>query len=465
MLINQDTAPLTSTQSSPDPSTMPENPLRSAPVRGKRYMGLVIVAIGTLCGVTAFMVGARNFHILEPAAAEHNESRGSIKCIPVTTEEKVSEISLPADIQAMQSSRIFARVNGYLKTRKVDIGAPVTKGEIIAEIDTPELDQQLAEAEAQLVQAQANVQNAEAMYRKSLTDMESVKSSIVRNEATVRFAQATYQRWQVLQQEGAVSKQDRDSQLTSWQTGNADLSSSISAKASADAQIAAYKAAIAVAKANEKSIKERVRELQVTQQFKNVAAPFDGTITNRLVDPGQLISSGGGQGSTELFDIVDQRRLRIYVQVPERDIAALKEGMPVDISVETFPHKVFIGTMTNIAGALDPATRTMQVEVQMDNSSKQLHAGMFASAKLTMPNDDRSAIVPASSIVIRDADTCVQLLGRDGKLHWQHVTVSKELGKTTVLASGVKKGDYIVASPSEDYMTNKSLVPVKEPSL
>jgi RND family efflux transporter MFP subunit len=362
----------------------------------------------------------------------------------------------------MQSSTIFARVNGYLKIRSLDIGTDVKKGQIIAEIDTPELDQQLAEAGATLVQAQANVENAEAIYKKSLTDMESVKSTIDRNAAIVQFAKSTYHRWQALQQEGAVSMQDRDTQLTSWQTGSADLASSISAKASAEAQIAANKAAILVAKANEKASAERVKELRVTQQFKKVTAPFDGTITNRLVDAGQLISSGGGTGSTQLFTIVDQRRLRIYVQVPERNVATLKVGMPVKIAVETFPHEEFTGIMTNVAGGLDVSTRTMQVEIQMDNSAKKLHAGMFGTAKLSMTNEDRSVLVPAAAIVVKNADTCVELLDKDGKLHWQPVVVSKEMGRLTAITSGIRDGDFIVASPNDDYIDNEAIALERE---
>jgi RND family efflux transporter MFP subunit len=449
-------APLTSEEHMEPNSTKPT--ARS----GKKYKGMVaMLAVGFL-SVTGFSLSTGMTHVFEPATAGHGVATVPVKCVPVVSEEIVTQLSLPADIQAMQSSNIYARVNGYLKKRLVDIGSSVKSGQVIAEIDTPELDQQLAEAQAQLVQAQANVENALAIYQKSLTDLESSKSTIEHNRAVANFAKGSYERWQVLQQEGAVSKQDRDSYLTSWQTGTADLASSQSAKSSAEAQVAANHAAILVARANEKAIRERVRELEVTQHFKHVIAPFDGTITNRFVDPGQLISSGGGQGSTQLFDIVDQRRLRIYVQVPERNIAALKEGMPVEITVETFPHEVFFGKITNVSGGLDSGTRTMQVEIQMDNRNKKLHAGMFATAKLSMQNTDVSPVVPAASVVIKDADTCVQVLGKDGRFHWQSVIVAKELGKQTVVTSGVKAGDYVAASPNEEYLHNPNVVAVKE---
>jgi multidrug efflux system membrane fusion protein len=299
---------------------------------------------------------------------------------------------LPGDVEAFHAAPIHARVSGYLKRWTADIGAPVKTGQVIAEIDTPDLDQQYAQAKADLATAVANQ----------------------------HLAETTAQRWAQLLAKDAVSRQDAD-------VKNSDLQ--------------AKTALMAAAKAN-------VERLQALESFKQIVAPFDGVVTTRSTDVGALITVGGPT-DVPLFTIADERRLRIYVQVPQSYTAAIKPGMTASFSVPEYPGRTFTAALTTTARAVTPQNGAQEIELQIDNSDGALKPGEYAQVKFDLPADASAIRVPASALQFRDAGMSVAVLGPGDRAVIKPVTIAHDLGSFVEIATGLSPQDRVIDNPPD----------------
>jgi RND family efflux transporter MFP subunit len=299
---------------------------------------------------------------------------------------------LPGDVQAFHTAPMHARVSGYLKRWTADIGAPVKAGQTIAEIDTPDLDQQFAQAKADLATAVAN-QN---------------------------LADTTAKRWAQLLTKDAVSRQDAD-------VKNSDLQ--------------AKTALMAAAKAN-------VERLQALEAFKNIVAPFDGVVTTRATDVGALISVGGPT-DVPLFTIADERRLRIYVQVPQSYTAAIKPGMTATFTVPEYPGRTFTAALTTTSRAVTPQNGAQEIELQIDNPDGALKPGEYAQVKFDLPASDGAIRVPASALQFRDSGMSVAVLGPDNRVTIKQVAIARDLGPAVEIASGLSHQDRVIDNPPD----------------
>lgn len=299
---------------------------------------------------------------------------------------------LPGDVQAFHTAPMHARVSGYLKRWTVDIGAQVKAGQTIAEIDTPDLDQQFAQAKADLATAVAN-QN---------------------------LAETTAKRWAQLLSKDAVSHQDAD-------VKNSDLE--------------AKTALMASAKAN-------LDRLQALESFKKIVAPFEGVVTTRATDVGALITVGGPT-DVPLFTIVDERRLRIYVQVPQSYTAAIKPGMSATFTVPEYPGRTFTATLTTTARAVTPQNGAQEIELQIDNLDGALKPGEYAQVKFDLPKNDNAIRVPASALMFRDSGMSVAVLGPDNRVAVKPVAIAQDLGTAVEIASGLTRQDRVIDNPPD----------------
>jgi RND family efflux transporter MFP subunit len=302
------------------------------------------------------------------------------------------ELILPGTVQAFIESPIYARTNGYLKTWYTDIGGAVKKGQLLAEIETPEVDQQLSQAIADLATARAN----EAL------------------------SQTTDARWKELLKTESVSQQDADEKA-----GDA----------------AAKKATTEAAGANV----SRLRELE---SFKRVVAPFDGIITARNTDIGALINAGQSAG-TELFRLADTHKLRIYVQVPEPYAAAAKPGLEADLSFSEQQGKAYTATVVRTANALDPGLRTLQVELQLDNSRGELFPGAYAEVHFKLAGNARSLRLPATTVLFRAAGLQVATVDAQQRIQLKSIVEGRDFGNTIEVLSGLNAGDAVVINPPD----------------
>jgi RND family efflux transporter MFP subunit len=305
-------------------------------------------------------------------------------------------------VQAYNEALILARTNGYVREWYTDIGTRVKKGQLLAEIDTPEVDQQLRQARADLATAQANFQ----------------------------LAHTTDQRWRDLLATKSVSQQAADS-------------------AAGDAS--AKKAALASAEAN-------VARLSDLESFKHVLAPFDGVVTSRNTDIGALINAGQG---TPLFRVADTSKLRVYVLVPQLYAANTTPGLAADLTFPERPGKTFPAQVVRTADALDPVSRTLQVELLVDNANGQLFPGAYAQVHFKPPRAEGSLSVPASAVLFR-SDLQVAVVGADHRVTLRNIVTGRDFGTSLEVLTGLAPGDEIIANPPDSLVTG-TLVHVVQP--
>ena len=308
---------------------------------------------------------------------------------------RAQDLVLPGNTQAFIDSPIYARTNGYLKRWYVDIGARVRKGELLAEIETPELDQQLRQAKAELATAEANV----------------------------NLSQITAERDENLLKTHSVSTQERDNAV------NAN---------------AANKAMVDSNQAN-------VARLEQLQSFEKVYAPFDGIITARSTDVGALIDAGAN-APKELFHIAAISKLRIYVAVPEVYSRSAISGAPAALTLDEYPGELFHGILVRNSNSIDAASRTLLVEVDADNSSGRLMPGAYVQIHLKLPADSRSVTVPANALIFRKEGLQVAVV-RNGKAELVPVTPGRDYGDSMEILAGLRPQDDVILSPSDSLIT------------
>ncbi|MBS0394763.1 MAG: efflux RND transporter periplasmic adaptor subunit [Proteobacteria bacterium] len=325
---------------------------------------------------------------------------------PVAVAEGESLV-LPGSVQPYFEAPIYARTSGYLKVWHTDIGTHVTKGQVLAEIDAPELDQQYA-------QAQADVSTAEANYR---------------------LARITDERWQGLLATESVSKQDADQRA-----GDA----------------AAKQAALQSATAN----LARLRELE---SFKQVRAPFDGVVTMRNTDIGALINAGQSAGGA-LFRVSDTHRLRIYVAVPEPYAAAMVAGLPAELAFAEHPGRHFPAKVVYTAHALDPAMRTLQVELQVDNAGGELLPGAYAEVHFQVAAGAVAPRVPVNALIFRSGGLMVATVGADHRVSLRKIVAGRDFGTEIEVRSGLGPGDEVVVNPPDSLIDGVEVRVVPPPA-
>lgn len=307
-------------------------------------------------------------------------------------------VVLPGNIEAYTDSGIYARTDGYLKKWYFDIGARVKKGQLLAVIESPEVDQQLAQAKADLATAQTNADNAQI--------------------------QAT--RYQNLLKSNAVSRQDTDTFVT---------------------QAASTKAQVNSAQAN-------VQRLQQMVGFEKVYAPFSGTITARNVDIGTLIQSGTGK---ELFHLSQEDVLRVYVNVPQVYAPACVPGLHATLTLAEFPGKTFDGKIVRTARAIDPASRTLLVEVDVKNPTGELYPGAYAQVHLKLNNTRLSLIIPVSALIFRTQGLRVALVVNGNKAKLVPITIGRDDGNVAEVIEGLRPGDEVIQSPPDSLIDGETV--------
>jgi RND family efflux transporter MFP subunit len=383
--------------------TLPHPGIRNASSRHPRLYGLAALVI-TL-GLAAWGIVSRVSERETLATDTAELAIPTVSTINPTPSSAAEQLVLPGSVQAYNEAMIFARTNGYVRQWYTDIGTRVTKGQLLAEIDTPEVDQQLRQARADLATAQANFQ----------------------------LAHTTDQRWRDLLATNSVSHQAADS-------------------AAGDAS--AKKAALASAEAN-------VARLSDLESFKHLLAPFDGVVTSRNTDIGALINAG--QGSA-LFRVADTTKLRVYVLVPQLYAANTKPGLDADLTFPERPGKTYPAQVVRTADALDPISRTLQVELLVDNSSGELFPGAYAQVHFKLPRGTGSLSVPASAVLFRSADLQVAIVGADHRVTLKSITTGRDFGTSLEVLSGLAPGEDIVANPPDSLATGTFVRVVQPPS-
>jgi RND family efflux transporter MFP subunit len=313
----------------------------------------------------------------------------------------LSEITLPGNVQAFTDSPIYARTNGYLKKWYVDIGARVTSGELLADIETPEVDQELDQARADLNTAQANF----------------------------HLSEITAARYQDLLKTDSVSKQDVDN---------------------ANGDFQAKKAMVASAQSN-------VKRLEELQSFEKIYAPFDGVITARNTDVGHLINSGNGGPATELFHIAAVRTMRVYINLPQQYSQAAKPGITADLTLQEFPGRQFQGRLVRTSDAIDVASRTLLVEVDVDNPHGEILPGAYTEVHLKIPSGVPALILPVSALIFRSNGLQVGTVQDGDRASLANITLGRDMGSEVEVVSGLTANDSVIANPPDSLIQGETV--------
>jgi len=365
-----------------------------------------IVAIVALAAV-AWTVHARHRAAAALSLQTETDQVLSVATARPRPDGSATELVLPGNLQADYAAPIYARTSGYLRRWYVDIGARVRQGQLLAQIEAPEVDQQLRQAEADLAVAVANQ----------------------------KIADLTAERWRRLRATDSVSRQEADQK--------------VSAAQASDAQVQAARANVL-----------RLRQLA---DFERIVAPFDGVITARNTDIGQLIDAGSGSGAA-LFSIADVKRLRLYVRVPQEDAADMKAGLQAQLHVPGRPGSVYDASLATTARAIDPATRTLMVELLVDNSNRELLPGAYAEVHFRLPPSaaGHSFLLPANVLLFRGDGLHVATVDAHDRVVLKQVTVGRDYGSQIEIVSGLSGNDHVILSPPDSLVSGVAVHVVKQ---
>jgi len=382
---------------------MQSNPDGFHPRPGPRRRTAILLAAAALAALALMIYSGIHSRVIAESRLKQRTEEAAIPTVAVVFPREgapTQEIVLPGNTQAFSDAPIYARTSGYLKRWYFDIGAHVQRGQLLAEIETPEVDQQLQQAQADLNTAQANL----------------------------NIAKITAGRWQDLVSTGSVSQQETDQAVSN---------------------LSAVKAAAESSAAN-------VRRLEQLQSFEKIYAPFDGIITTRNTDIGALIDAGANTQPRELFHVAAIRTLRVYVSVPEVYSRAARSGAPATLTLDEFPRQTFHGTLVRNANSIDIASRTLLVEVDVDNPTGQLLPGAYVFVHLKLPDETCSVTIPSNTLIFRKEGLQVGVV-RNGKTELVPVKVNRDYGNSVEIVSGLQPTDAVIVDPSDSLLAGMSV--------
>ena len=366
--------------------------LQAAPPRKALFIvGLIVLAL-LAAGALSLLTRVRANRVLADTTAQ--EAIPTVAVVHPTEEKPDEQLVLPGTLQAYVESPIYARTNGYLLRWYKDIGSHVKQGELLADIDTPEVDQELMQARA-------------------------ARQQVV---AAMDLAKINADRYQSLRKTDSVSQEEADTQSSGYQQAVANL-------AAADAN---------------------VKRLQELEGFKHVYAPFDGVITRRTVDPGALINAGNaGAAGRELFDIARTDPLRVYVSVPQAYAPAIHVGLNSVVTLQEFPGQKFSATVARTADSIDVTTRTLLTEVDVPNKDGKLLPGSFGEAHFNPKIDAKKVTIPVNAMLFRREGAQVAVVGSDSKVQLRPITIGRDYGTTLEVVGGVDANDLVIVNPAD----------------
>ncbi len=380
------------------------------------------VALGLATTAAALLVGLGVAPRLEAKAALATEAKAAASLVPkvevmtAAHDETRAPLLLPGTVQPLRETSMYARANGYVRKWYVDIGAEVKKGEPLVDLEIPDVDEELRQVRANFRQSGAAVSQA---------------------RSRMAFAQATDRRYAALVPSGVVSQQQTDQYASDLQVESANVEAAEAARGSAEANV------------------RRVEDLRA---YGTIAAPFDGVVTMRAAEVGQLVVSGTGQGQP-LFKVAEDDVVRVFVNVPQLYAGGITKGMDAPLTVREAPGRTFKGKVQRTSRELDVATRSLLVEVDIANDDRALVSGMYATVSFDIARRDAPVFIPSSAAVF-DASGVRVAVVRDASVHWQKVELAGDQGDRLGVAKGLEPGSTIVKNPSDRLTEGLRVEPV-----
>ena len=374
----------------------PHHPHRGPILKRAKVLGASVLALLLLGAVANVLLRAGQARALVETTAEGG--RIYVRTVNASSAANNQPLTLPGTLQGIIESPIYARSSGYVLRWNKDIGAHVAKGEVLAEIDTPEVDQQLSQAKAAREQAAASLD----------------------------LAKTSAERWVALSKKDAVTQQELNERTSAYTQAQANLA----------------------------AVDANVKRLQQLEGFKQVVAPFAGVVTHRNVDVGDLIDAGNGGAGRALFTMAQVDPLRVYVYVPQTYSQRIKVGDQVSVTQNELPGQVFKGTVARTAGAIDAATRTLQIEVNLPNHDDKLLAGAYVQVALPITGSSNVLTVPSNVLLFRPEGTRIAVVDSGGHVKLHTVTIGHDLGNSLEIVNGIVAADKLVVNPADSLADN-----------
>ncbi len=381
----------------------------------------VLALLVVVAGVAGLLPRLQRERGLKAAVDTEREQLPMVNTTRAKPASANTPLELPGDLQALIESPIFARAEGYLVKRYVDIGDKVVQGQPLAEIETPELDQQIQQARATLSNAQST--------------MKELDADLALAQANMRLSAKTAGRWHELESKGVLSHQEADEKGADYEAKQAQVEV-------ARAKIVSARDMVAATEAN----LQRLRQLK---SFARVTAPFDGIITARNVDVGTLINSGNGGASREMFRVADPRTMRIFVNVPQAFVSAIHKGEKAELRVQELPGQVFPATIARFTHEVDMTTRSMLAILLVPNPAGVLIPGMYAQITFATTRPTAALLIPGDALIVGAEGTRVAVAEADGRVHFHKVRVGNDLGSEVEILSGLVPGDRVITNPAD----------------
>jgi RND family efflux transporter MFP subunit len=397
-----------------------------------RTLAVVLLLLVALAAAGYFFGYAPRQHREEVLAAESRTASRSLQQVNVAEVKRASaetSLVLPGSIEAVTEAPVLARASGYIRKRLADIGDRVAAGQVLAEIEAPEIEQQILQAKAQVDQSASAIQQAQA--------------SLAQGQANLQLAEVTRDRWQRLFDKGVVSRQENDTYRAQCAAQQANVDS--------------LGKAVAAARGNLGAAQANLARLQDMQSYQTVRAPFAGVITLRNVDTGMLVT----EGSTLLYRIAQTDRLRTYLNVPQAEADSVRPGQKATLVIPDLAGRKFPGVVTRTANALDPSSRTLLVEVQAANAGGLLLPGMYAQVDLAVPRKEPPLAIPGDTLVVRDNVTQVAVVSADGTVHYHRVQLGRDFGDRLEVLSGLEQGQLLAVNPSDSVREGVKVKPLR----
>lgn len=397
-----------------------------------RSLTMIVLLLACLA-IAGYFLGylprQKREQVLAAESQTSSDTLAVVNVVKVQHSPTTGNLVLPGNIQAVTEAPILARASGYVRKRYVDIGDRVKAGQVVAEIEAPELEQQIKQAKAAVDQANSAVQQADA--------------SLQQGRSNENLARVTAERWKKLLDKGVVSRQDNDTYQMQW--------------AAQQSNVQALEKAVSASKSNAAAMEANVSRLTDLLGYQTVRSPFAGVITVRNIDTGVLVT----EGSTLLFRVAQTDRLRTYLNVPQSDAEAVHVGQAAFLTIPDLAGRRFNGTVTRTSNALDPASRTLLVEVQVSNASAELLPGMYSQVDLSVPRKNPPLVIPGDTLVIRSDGPQVAVVQPGGVVHYTHVQLGRDMGATLEVLSGLEEGQELAVNPSDAIREGAKVKPVR----
>jgi RND family efflux transporter MFP subunit len=364
----------------------------------------------------------------EDATRAPSVNVGRVRIAPAS-----SMIELPCQTLAMVETPIYARADGYIKQRPVDIGDRVKKGQLLFEIETPELESQVEQAKATLAQSKAGLQQ--------------LRANLLAVQSNLHLAEVTAQRWKNLTEKGVFAKQDLDEKLAALELGRANVKA-------AEENVNAAESTISANEAN-------LKRLEEMKSFNRLVAPYDGVITFRSEhsDLGTLITAGNTSSSREIMRVAQIDTLRVFVSIPQTNAGVIRDGIPADLTFDEISGRVFHTSVAGITHSVDANSRTMLAVLLIKNPKEELLPGMYAKARFSLPHAVNVLMLPADALMLPTEGPRAAVVGEDHKVHFRQVTLGRDYGSEVEIQSGLNEGDLVVLSPNDSIREGVTVIP------